>query len=123
MLHQFLQDKEQQLIQKLKDETTTITGEMKENLRKIEEKNETIQRQISAIQSKLQQEDPLHFLTGIEDEIERAMREQEKDERIHVELVSENLSTGVYKGPLQYSVWKKMLSVVNPDSLLHHAVK
>ncbi|XP_043923869.1 zinc-binding protein A33-like [Protopterus annectens] len=115
-LHQFLQNKEQQLIQQLKDETTTITGEMKENLQKIEKKNETIQRQISAIQSKLQQEDPLLFLTGIKDEIERTMKEYEKEvrHRIYVGVVSKNLSPGVYKGPLQYSVWKEMLSVVNP---------
>ncbi|XP_043915793.1 zinc-binding protein A33-like [Protopterus annectens] len=113
-LHQFLQDNEQHLIQQLKGETTTIIGRMKENLQKIEKKSETIQRQISAIQSKLQQEDPLLFLTGIKNEIERTMKGQEKEDRIHVELVSENLSPGVYKGPLQYCVWKKMLSVVNP---------
>ncbi|XP_043922405.1 zinc-binding protein A33-like [Protopterus annectens] len=88
---------------------------MKENLQKIEEKTETIQKQISDIQSKLQQEDPLLFLTGIKNEIERTMKGQEKEDRIHVELVSENLSPGVYKGPLQYCLWKKMLSVVNPE--------
>ncbi|XP_043923862.1 zinc-binding protein A33-like [Protopterus annectens] len=62
-LHQFLQDKEQRLILKLKNETRIIIFKMKENLKKIEKKSETIQRQISAIQSKLQQLDPLHFLT------------------------------------------------------------
>ncbi|XP_043922401.1 zinc-binding protein A33-like [Protopterus annectens] len=42
------------------------------------------------------------------------MKEEEKGGNANVILVSENLSPGVYKGPLQYRVWKEMLSVVNP---------
>ncbi|XP_043942042.1 zinc-binding protein A33-like [Protopterus annectens] len=32
-----------------------------------------------------------------------------------VEVISDDLTLGVYKGPLQYKVWKEMLSVLIPD--------
>ncbi|XP_043942086.1 zinc-binding protein A33-like [Protopterus annectens] len=110
-LHEFLWDKEHQLIQQLKEEGKEILEKMDENLRKIKEMSEVIQKQISNIQLKLQ-EDYLLFLTGIKDETERIVKSQE--EKTDVALVSQDLNLGVYQGPLQYTVWKEMLSILSP---------
>ncbi|XP_043923944.1 zinc-binding protein A33-like [Protopterus annectens] len=123
-LRQFLQDKEQQLIQQLKEEAAGILGNMTKNLEKIEEMKEAIQSYKSIIESTLQQEDSVLFLKGITDEIQRIikgleeeeMKEKTKNETkgvFNAELVSGSLSLGVHRGPLQYRIWKEMLSVIN----------
>ncbi|XP_043923698.1 zinc-binding protein A33-like [Protopterus annectens] len=111
-LCQFLQDKEQQLKQQLKEEKEGILGKIEENLRKIEEMKEEVQKKIYGIQSKLEQKDSLHFLTGIKIIKKRAMEEHKFNEREGNE--DDSLSLGEYKGPLQYTAWKEMLSHVNP---------
>ncbi|XP_043942085.1 nuclear factor 7, brain-like [Protopterus annectens] len=61
-LHTFLQDKESQLIQQLNGETAGILGKMEEKLNEVKELAEAIQRQVSDIHSKLQQEDSLFLI-------------------------------------------------------------
>ncbi|XP_043942832.1 zinc-binding protein A33-like [Protopterus annectens] len=112
-LHQFLQDKEQQLIQQLKEEANGILEKMKKSLNEIQKMAETIQREISDNRSTLQQEDPLLFLSSLKSETERNKDSQEVKTDA-VELISEDLTLGVYKGPLQYKVWKEMLSIIIP---------
>ncbi|XP_043922327.1 zinc-binding protein A33-like [Protopterus annectens] len=125
-LRQFLQDKEQKLVQQLKDEAAGILEKMTENLDNIEEMNKAIQDDKSNIESILQQKDPVLFFRGITDEIKSVMKRLEEEEEkediqkkkrkgvFNGELVPGSLSLGVYRGPLQYSIWKEMLSVINP---------
>ncbi|XP_043923691.1 zinc-binding protein A33-like isoform X2 [Protopterus annectens] len=124
-LRQFLQDKEQQLVQQLKKEAAGILEKMTENLEKIEEMNKAIQKDKSNIESTLQQEDSVHLLKGITDEIKSVMKRLEEEEKEDIqrkkrkgvfngELISGSLSLGVYRGPLQYSIWKEMQSVIKP---------
>ncbi|XP_043923689.1 zinc-binding protein A33-like [Protopterus annectens] len=121
-LRQFLQDKEQQLIQQLKEEAAGILGKMTKNLENIEEMKKAIQKDKSNIESTLQQEDSVLLLKGITDEIKSIMKRLEEEEKqnkmrkgvFNAELVSGSLNLGVYSGPLQYSIWKEMLSVINP---------
>ncbi|XP_043938333.1 nuclear factor 7, brain-like [Protopterus annectens] len=63
-LYQFLQDKEQQLIQQLKEEANGILEKMKKSLNKMQKVAEAVQRQISDMYSTMQPEDPLLFLSG-----------------------------------------------------------
>ncbi|XP_043942081.1 zinc-binding protein A33-like [Protopterus annectens] len=111
-LHEFLQHKEEKLIQQLKEEETGILKEMKENLRKIKEDINGIQKSISNVQLQLQQQDELTFLKEIKAFLESLLKDQEEGESQSV--VAHNLSLGVYKGPLQYGVWKEMESILNP---------
>ncbi|XP_043923700.1 nuclear factor 7, ovary-like [Protopterus annectens] len=121
-LRQFLQDKEQQLIQQLKEEAAGILEKMTENLEKIEEMNNALQKDKSNIESTLQQEDSVCFLKGITDEIKSIMKRLEEEEKqnktrkgvFNAELVSGSLCFAVYKAPLQYRIWKEMRSVINP---------
>ncbi|XP_043942847.1 zinc-binding protein A33-like [Protopterus annectens] len=113
-LYQFLQDKEQQLIQQLNEEAKGILEKMKKSLTEIQKMAQAIQRQISDIHSTLRQEDPLHFLSSLKNETERN-KDSQKVKTDDVKLISDDLVLGVYKGPLQYKVWKEMLNILIPD--------
>ncbi|XP_043942092.1 zinc-binding protein A33-like [Protopterus annectens] len=112
-LYQFLHDKEKQLIQQLKEEANGILEKMKKSLNEIQKMAEAIKRQMSDINSTLQQEDPLLFLSSLTNETERNKDSQEVKTDA-VALVSDDLTLWVYKCPLQYKVWKEMLSTLNP---------
>ncbi|XP_043942282.1 zinc-binding protein A33-like [Protopterus annectens] len=70
-LHQFISNKENQLIQQLKEEAAGIVREMEINMKEIRQTISTLERRISAVHSKVQQDDPLHFLTEIKDQTEK----------------------------------------------------
>ncbi|XP_043942082.1 zinc-binding protein A33-like [Protopterus annectens] len=111
-LHELLQHKEDKLIQQLKEEETGILKQMEENLRKIKGAISAIQKSISNIQVQLQQQDELTFLKEIKTFLEGFSKHQEESESQSV--VDHNLSLGVYRGPLQYAVWKEMKSILYP---------
>ncbi|XP_043942291.1 zinc-binding protein A33-like isoform X2 [Protopterus annectens] len=113
-LHAFLQNKEQQLIQKLREEKERTLKEMEENLRCIKEFSDTIQTQMHDIQSWLEQNDALHILQNITAIENLLTRSQKNFIKSSPKLVKHGITLGVYKGPLQYGIWKEMLSVINP---------
>ncbi|XP_043942853.1 zinc-binding protein A33-like [Protopterus annectens] len=113
-LHQFLREKEEQMVLKLKEEAAGILSEMEENLSEIRESITTIEGEIFTVKWKMEQKDYLLFLTGIKDEMERLSTMQKQECAPEVSLVTRDLSLGVYKGPLQYSVWKEMRSIISP---------
>ncbi|XP_043922324.1 nuclear factor 7, brain-like [Protopterus annectens] len=103
-LRQFLQDKEQQLIQQLKEEAAGILEKMTDNLEKIEEMNKAIQKHKSNIESTLQQEDSVLLLKmhnnikllvsssqGITDEIKSVMKRLEEEEEVEEEVDEEEV--------------------------------
>ncbi|XP_043943629.1 zinc-binding protein A33-like isoform X2 [Protopterus annectens] len=112
-LHEFLQHKEEKLIQQLKEEEIGIVRQMEENLSKLNETINAIQKSMSNIQLQLQQQDELTFLKEIKTFLERFSKDQAESESQSV--VVHNLSLGVYRGPLQYDVWKEMTSILNPN--------
>ncbi|XP_043923798.1 zinc-binding protein A33-like isoform X2 [Protopterus annectens] len=108
-MRKFLWDKEHQLIQQLREESRKILEKMERKLSSIERMKEEVQKQISGIQSNAKDEDPLLFLTDLMDEGKRQASESQPASVV----VSGNLSLGVYKGPLQYKVWREMLSAIS----------
>ncbi|XP_043942070.1 zinc-binding protein A33-like isoform X2 [Protopterus annectens] len=111
-LHQFLQEKEENLVQQLKEEETGILKEMEENLRKIKEDINAVQESVSNIQLQLQQQGTLTFLKEIKSFLESLKNDHKEDDRQRV--VAHCLNLGTYKGPLAYGVWKEMRSILNP---------
>ncbi|XP_043941905.1 zinc-binding protein A33-like isoform X2 [Protopterus annectens] len=111
-LHQFLWDKEQDLILQLKEESSGILREMEQNLWEIEMKTRFIQEQMSSIQSKMEQEEAVLFLMDIKMFTQRLTKDQQEND--NRSIVSQDLSLGVYKGPLQYYTWKQMKSFLRP---------
>ncbi|XP_043942019.1 zinc-binding protein A33-like [Protopterus annectens] len=112
-LHLFLEDKEQQLIQHLKDDTERIRGKMEENLREMKTRSSTLQEDLSAVQFALQQEDFLCFLTEIQPVMGRLTKVQEEDITYNAEVVSDDLNKGMYSYFLQYDVWKEMKCILS----------
>ncbi|XP_043922374.1 zinc-binding protein A33-like [Protopterus annectens] len=110
-MHQFLHEKELQMMQQLKEELGKILGKMMEKIRKFEEMKNEVQSQISEIQAKMKQEDPLLCLTEILEECKWILKTKDEENASNTALVSDNLTLGVYKSPLQCRVWKEMLSV------------
>ncbi|XP_043942061.1 zinc-binding protein A33-like [Protopterus annectens] len=111
-LHQFLKEKEENLIQQLKEEETGILKKMEENLTKIKENINAFQESVSNIQLQLQQQDALAFLKEIKSPILRLSKDQKETDVPNI--VAQKMSLGVYKGPLQYGIWKEMKSILNP---------
>ncbi|XP_043942123.1 nuclear factor 7, ovary-like [Protopterus annectens] len=114
-LYRFIQDKEQQLIKQLKDEAAGILNCMEQNLKEIVDKINTIQEHIADLQSKMDQDEAVLFLTGIKEETERYLKIEEEQCGSQVALVIKDLRQGVYNDPqLLHNVWKKMKSVIGP---------
>ncbi|XP_043942582.1 nuclear factor 7, ovary-like [Protopterus annectens] len=126
MIH-FLQDREKMLIQQLKGDETEILQEMEENMMKLGEGISQIRRMISDIQAQAEQQDAVTFLTTIKDLMEKhksvsadeQTTEENKSEESKVmemkyRLSDRDLSLGMYSGPLQYSIWKEMKSILSP---------
>ncbi|XP_043942858.1 zinc-binding protein A33-like [Protopterus annectens] len=111
-LYQFIQNKEQQLLQQLQKDTAGLLREMDKNVMRITEKSSTILQQTANIHLTLELEDPILFLMEVKNEVERSSELQDKD---HVTLVNRELNSSLYKNPeLLHNVWKEMESIVNP---------
>ncbi|XP_043942309.1 zinc-binding protein A33-like [Protopterus annectens] len=141
-LQQFIQKKEQQLLQELKAEEVSIVTAMEENMKQISEETNALQEIMSDIQALLEQKDSVDFIEGIRSLIKKLSQglEEEKtsvkaeaqsdekeadvsqdskykpgeSEEWKCELVNLNLSLGKYKGPLQYIIWRGMKSFISP---------
>lgn len=113
-LHQFLQEKEQQLIQQLNEEATGILTKMLENRTKIVQECTAILEKRSNIQTRMAQQDSTAFLTGIKEFAEQICDVSNYDGPPNTSLVNSELTVGVYRGPLQYSAWKEMRTVISP---------
>ncbi|XP_043922382.1 zinc-binding protein A33-like [Protopterus annectens] len=107
-MHVFLWEKEHQLIQQLKEEFEKILGKMEEKLRKFEEMKKDVERQIFEIQSKMAQKDPPLSLIEILEKCKWILKRKDEENTSNTALVSDSLSLGVYKGPLQYRIWKEI---------------
>ncbi|XP_043942119.1 zinc-binding protein A33-like [Protopterus annectens] len=114
VLHDFLYKKEHQLIQELKVETSGILEKMEKNLKEMTDSSNAIQCQISAAQSKLNQQVSLLFLKGIKGEMTRFIEAHKENAAVSYELVNDNVNSGVYKCPLQYKYWKEMKNIIHP---------
>ncbi|XP_043942052.1 nuclear factor 7, ovary-like [Protopterus annectens] len=112
-LHQFLKEKEENLIQQLKEEETGILREMEENLTKIKEDINAFQESIFNIQLQLQERDEQTFLKEIKSLILRLAKDQK--ERDVPKVVARELTFEVYKSHLQYGILKEIKSILHPS--------
>ncbi|KAH0619933.1 hypothetical protein JD844_014372 [Phrynosoma platyrhinos] len=112
-LHQFLHGKEKMLINQLKEESEILLQEMEGNLNKLQDRSQNAKDTLVCIQARLYQQNSAGFLKGIKAFLERM--EQKTENSSLGELVTGTLSAGVFKGPIHYSVWKEMKSILCPD--------
>ncbi|XP_043942120.1 zinc-binding protein A33-like [Protopterus annectens] len=116
ILHDFLYEREHQLIQELRVETSGILEKMEKNLKELRDNSNTIQCQIS-VQSKMDQQVSLLFLKGIKDNMTRVIEAEKEKSAASYELVTDYVNLGVYKCPLQYKYWKEMKIIIQPGDI------
>ncbi|XP_067829976.1 nuclear factor 7, ovary-like isoform X2 [Heptranchias perlo] len=105
-MHLILDKREENLIRELKEHEENISETMEKNLQEIQENLDSIQQRLSRLHTKMDQRETLSFLE------EEACRQRSED-NYHI-LTSGNLPLGIFKGPLQYTVWKQMLDTISP---------
>ncbi|XP_078422502.1 zinc-binding protein A33-like [Cetorhinus maximus] len=105
-MHQFLNRKEESLIRELKDHEENISEAMEKSLQEIKDHLDSIQQKLLRLHSKMDQRESINFL-----EEEACGQKSEDSHRI---LTSGNLPLGLFKGPLQYTVWRQMIDTICP---------
>ncbi|XP_043942134.1 zinc-binding protein A33-like [Protopterus annectens] len=115
-MYQFLREKEEQLIQQLRKAETEIIKELDWSLVKVERDVNKIQKVLSDIHSWLQYQrlGDLSVLKDARNLSRKSYADLQQDEDSKGCLKTRNQRLGLYRGPLQYCVWKKMKSILNP---------
>ncbi|XP_055487299.1 nuclear factor 7, ovary-like [Leucoraja erinacea] len=105
-MHSFLERKEDSLIQELKGHEENISETMEKNFEEIQESLDSVQLKLSKLHSTMDRREILNFL-----EEEACQKKSEDNLRI---ITGDNLPLGLFKGPLQYTVWKQMIDSIWP---------
>ncbi|XP_067865422.1 zinc-binding protein A33-like [Heterodontus francisci] len=108
-MRQFLDQREQGVMKELAEHTSSLLQPLEENLRCIQRALISIQKDIIYCQDAANQRDSLQFLQEI-----NWLRERPHEEIQHPSVVSAKLCLGLFKGPLQYRVWKEMRNSISP---------
>ncbi|XP_038671492.1 nuclear factor 7, ovary-like isoform X2 [Scyliorhinus canicula] len=108
-MHQILTEKEQRLLRDLREEEERILEPMERNLREIQENLNSIEEKISKLQKQMEQKDELIFLKM---GVCRKRRLSDADPSLSVSDAA--LPIGKFNGPLQYTMWREMLHLINP---------
>ncbi|XP_059827220.1 uncharacterized protein LOC132394833 [Hypanus sabinus] len=119
-IHQSLTEKEQRLISDLREQEGRVVDLMEKNLRSIQEKLTSIEKEISMLQQQMEQKDAVMFL-----------KEESCWKRSSVKLcnicragdeqtatvMDGALTIDEFAGPLPFPVWREMLDDIHPVSV------
>ncbi|KAM5338444.1 telomere repeats-binding bouquet formation protein 2 isoform 2-T2 [Glossophaga mutica] len=111
-LHQFLQCKETDILNELWEEGKALNEEMELNVNQLQEQYVLVKDMLLSIQARMEQQNPFDFLKDITpflDSLEQGIRMLTPKE-----LISKKLNPGLYKGPIQYMMWREMQSTLSP---------
>ncbi|XP_019688085.3 E3 ubiquitin-protein ligase TRIM69 isoform X6 [Felis catus] len=111
-LHQFLHSKEKNILNELREEGKALNEEMELNLNQLQEQCLLAKEMLVSIQTRMEQQDPFDFLKDITSLLDSL--EQGTKVLIPRELISRKLNPGLYKGPIQYMMWREMQSSLSP---------
>ncbi|XP_048376122.2 zinc-binding protein A33-like [Stegostoma tigrinum] len=108
-MHQILNEMVQRLLRDLEEEEKRIVQTMEKNHREIQENLKSIEENLSKLQKQMEETDFVTFLRG---EVSRKRRIS--DGGLMLSVADGTLTIGKFKGPLQYTVWRNMLSFIKP---------
>ncbi|XP_014920305.2 E3 ubiquitin-protein ligase TRIM69 isoform X1 [Acinonyx jubatus] len=111
-LHQFLHSKEKNILNELREEGKALNKDMELNLNQLQEQCLLAKEMLVSIQARMEQQDPFNFLKDITSLLDSL--EQGTKVLIPRELISRKLNPGLYKGPIQYMMWREMQSSLSP---------
>ncbi|XP_072273215.1 nuclear factor 7, brain-like [Pyxicephalus adspersus] len=113
-MHKFLKKREEKLLEQLQEQGENLLKEMETNVAKMQENRDNIKQHISVANERMNNTDSISFLTDIKSFIETCQLQQKEVMSSANTLIEKDLCQGTFKGPVQYSVWKQMKSVVVP---------
>nr|XP_044620914.1 E3 ubiquitin-protein ligase TRIM69 isoform X5 [Equus asinus] len=111
-LHQFLHSKEKDILNNLREEGKALNEEMEINLNQLQEQSLLAKEMLVSIQERKEQQNSFDFLkdiTSFLNSLEQGMKVLTPRE-----LISRKLNVGLYKGPIQYMIWREMQSILSP---------
>lgn len=108
-LHQFLDQEEGVLISKLRNEEEGLRKQLDENGSYVTAEVSRLEQAARDLENKLTLQETPELLKDIKHLLRRTEVKFQKPEEVYV-----SLQAGEYMGPLQYRVWKKMKSILNP---------
>ncbi|XP_014636155.1 PREDICTED: E3 ubiquitin-protein ligase TRIM69 isoform X1 [Ceratotherium simum simum] len=111
-LHQFLHSKEKDILNELREEGKALNEEMEMNLNQLQEQCLLAKEMLVSIQARMEKQNSFDFLQDITpflDSLEQGMKVLTPRE-----LISRKLNLGLYKGPIQYMMWREMQSTLSP---------
>ncbi|XP_008141307.1 E3 ubiquitin-protein ligase TRIM69 [Eptesicus fuscus] len=111
-LHQFLHGKEKDILSELREEGKVLSEEMELNLNQLQEQYLLVKDMLVSIQARMEEQNSFNFLKDITpflDSLEKGIKVLTPRE-----LISRKLNFGLYKGPIQYMMWREMQSILSP---------
>ncbi|XP_042202416.1 zinc-binding protein A33-like [Callorhinchus milii] len=107
-MHQSLSDREQRVMRDLRQREEEILNRMEKNLREIQGKLDSVQQEISDLQTQMLK-DALTFLQE-----EAAGNRRVSDVGFDLSVCEAELPVGIYNGPIQYTTWRHMIHGISP---------
>ncbi|XP_072818627.1 E3 ubiquitin-protein ligase TRIM69 isoform X2 [Vicugna pacos] len=110
--YKFLHSKEKDILNELREEGKALNEEMELNLSHIQEQCLLAKEMLVSIQARMEQQNSFDFLkdiTSLLDSLEQGMKVLTSRE-----LISRKLNLGLYKGPIQYMIWREMQPTLSP---------
>ncbi|XP_053451519.1 E3 ubiquitin-protein ligase TRIM69 [Nycticebus coucang] len=111
-LHQFLHNREKDILNELREEGKALNEEMELNMNQLQEHCLLAKDMLVSIQTRMEQQNSFDFLkdiTSFLNSLEQGMRVLTPRE-----LISRKLNLGQFKGPIQYMIWREMQSTLSP---------
>ncbi|XP_078391615.1 zinc-binding protein A33-like [Cetorhinus maximus] len=110
-MHQFLTDKEHRLNKELEQEKAQCLRSMAANLSAIKKVWSAAEQDLSQLRAGIAEQDDSAFLKELKGLKQRL---QEKGRNEVGSVVSRRLELGIFRGPIQYAIWKEMLQILSP---------
>ncbi|NP_001165007.1 Nuclear factor 7 [Xenopus tropicalis] len=114
-LHAFLREREEKLLEQLKEQGESLLKEMENNLVKMQENQDAIKKTITLANERMEDTDSISFLMDIKTFIDKCQEQQRAVVSTGNTLLSKELCQGTFKGPIQYIMWKELKSLVVPS--------
>ncbi|KAM9064653.1 E3 ubiquitin-protein ligase TRIM69 isoform X1 [Sarcophilus harrisii] len=115
-LHQFLHNKEKELLDELLEMGKKLDEDMERSLNQLQEQCVLAKEMLVDIQVQMEQHNPFDFLS----DIKAFLGSLEKGIEVLTprDFNSRDLSLGKFKGPIQYMTWKEMQAILCPGLCL-----
>ncbi|XP_068100001.1 nuclear factor 7, brain-like isoform X2 [Hyperolius riggenbachi] len=112
-LKDFIHQQKETLLKKLQEQGKDVVTQMENNLTKVQENEKNLEQAISLADEKMSETEATSFLTDTKSIIDKCQDQQAQSSSTI--LVDKQLNENTYKGPIMYSVWKEMRSLVSKD--------